>query len=102
MEAYLVLVVIALVAVLVYFATGVAVRYRHGIRTFPEIIPNYLFWRWVIFSIYDGIMFVFTCGRHRPIRDTRAGGVSSRLGGGAAFETVPADEDAADGNGPVV
>ena len=54
--------------VLVYFFVGTAVRYHKGMRTFPEVLPNFRFWRHAWIACRDGVLFVATCGRRRPRR----------------------------------
>ncbi len=92
-------VVLSLLGVLLlYLAVGTFVRYRGGIR-FPDAVPHLPLWRSIGSLIFDGCMFVATCGKNRPVRRSAATFVWPTPAG--RFSSVPSQEGGdASGGGP--
>jgi hypothetical protein len=53
------------VVFLAYCITGSVVRYRGGIRTFPQMIPHYTAWRSFGNGARDFAIYVTSCGKRR-------------------------------------
>lgn len=66
MNPYAILIIGVAVVGVVYFGVGTVVRYRHGMRRCPDMLPNYTFWRAVVAHIRDGFMYAATCGKYHP------------------------------------
>ncbi|CCW66046.1 unnamed protein product [Phytomonas sp. Hart1] len=69
-----ILFVVSLLLVL-YFVVGIIVRYRCGLRHFPEVLPNYIFWC----RLFSNLLRIITCGRCRvriPVRNNALSGLT--------------------------
>lgn len=64
--------IVVFVLLVIYFLVGSLVRYHNGMRRFPEVLPNYRFWRWVGLLAADGWKFVVSCGKYKPNRGSGA------------------------------
>lgn len=73
----------------VYFAIGAAVRYKGGVRRCPDMLPNFRFWRWVVFLVRDGILFTTSCGKYRPQPQSEGKVLPTNP---RTFDHLPADE----------
>lgn len=82
-------------ALVVYFAVGTLVRYRSGLRHFPEVLPNYTLWRRIGHAIRNGFLFVVSCGRYTSSSSMTAndiGVLPSKPRRDMGFEELPPDE----------
>jgi hypothetical protein len=83
---------------MIYFVVGTLVRYHKGLRHFPEVLPNYRFWRECGIMCCDAFMCVVTCGKYTGA--SRRGGSGSAVlptnpmrSGSGGFEQLPAEVD---------
>jgi len=83
----------------VYFVVGTLVRYNKGLRRFPEVLPNYRFWRSLALGIADLFLCLVTCGKKRtgaklPENDRAVlPSCPERSGARERFEQLPAEFD---------
>ena len=104
MNIFLIPIIFIVVVFVAYLVAGSCVRYRSGIRTCPEVLPNFIMWRRLYELGHRAVMCVVTCGRYRPQPERvvavmpqmpsgqfRAGGIAGR--DSQAFHQLPDVDD---------
>jgi hypothetical protein len=88
-----VLLVAAMCLLFAYFVVGSLVRYRKGLRSFPEVLPNYTFWRRVGWGIRSAFYRVVSCGKYTPPTTSESAVLPSKPRRDFGFEELPDDND---------
>jgi hypothetical protein len=85
--------VVAACILLAYFLVGSLVRYRKGLRSFPEVLPNYTFWRRIAYLARNGFYFLVSCGKYAPPVAADIAVLPSKPRRDFGFEELPDDMD---------
>lgn len=87
--------IIGLIVLLIvlYFVIGTFVRYRKGLRQFPEALPNYHFWRRVALSIKTGFLRLVSCGKYQAPTSQDSAVLPTRPRRDYGFEELPDEAD---------
>ena len=92
-EAVSAVVGVIVILVLLYFVIGTFVRYRKGLRQFPEALPNYHFWRRVAIAIKTTVLRLVYCGKYQAPTSQDGAVLPTRPRRDYGFEELPDEGD---------